>query len=71
MHGVIWGFAFKLTFNLFNHGEDNHILNCDLKKADIRESIFMVFQDRQAGSNALIFYRYNSIDFSEMLSNFT
>ena len=63
MHTEIWGFAFQMPFNLFNRGEDNHVLNCDLKKSDMRESIFMVstgttseFQDRQAGSDALTFY---------------
>lgn len=52
-----------MLFNLFNHGEGNHILSCD-QKTDIPESIFMVstgtrseFQDRQAGSNDLIFYQ--------------
>lgn len=44
------------------------MLNCGLKKANFPESIFMVptgmrseFQDRQARSNALIFYQYNSV----------
>lgn len=68
MYRVISGFAFKMLFNLFNHGEDNHILNSDLKKAETHESIFMVstgtvteFQDRQAGSNSLSFCPLTSV----------
>lgn len=69
MHRVISGFAFKMLFSLFSNGEDNHILNSDLQKADTHESIFMKvstgtvskFQDRQAGSNSLSFYPLTSV----------
>lgn len=37
-------FALKVLLNFFSHGEDNHMVNRALKKADVHEGIFMVFQ---------------------------